>query len=327
MYFKTDIEPRLSEFPIKFGAKILTLGSCFSEVIGSFFNKNKFNCLTNPFGNIYNLKSLLNVLEVALKIKELDVSKIIERENTFYHLDYHSEVCGLSKEDLILHIKEINNAVFEQLKSTDYLFITLGTSWVYKQITTNQTVSNCHKLPANIFTKEILDLEEQKSVFKKLHYILTEVNPSLKIIVTVSPVRHIKDKIEQNSVSKAILRLVCNFACKEFQNMEYFPSYEIMMDDLRDYRYYKADLIHPNEIAETYIIEKFKERYFNENELLLLKKWDNIRSGLNHRPFNPKSNSHQTFLKNLMIKLVSFETYFDVSVEKEIIQNQLLSEA
>lgn len=321
--FRTAIEKINPEFQISLNSKILTLGSCFSDVLGSYLTENKIECLTNPFGNVYNLSSIGIILEEVLEPSENHEDTIIESDGVFFHYNYHSEIRDFSKIGLIEKIKVLNQSTAAFLKSADYLIITLGTSWVYEQKQTQKIVSNCHKQKASIFNKKLLGEKEQLDIFENIYTKLKKFNPLLKIILTVSPVRHIKDTLQLNSVSKSILRTLCYWITNRYSDTYYFPSYEIVMDDLRDYRFFKSDLIHPNEQAEKYILDIFSETYFDENLKSFINDWKKIKSGIEHRPFNQNSKNHQKFLLNLLTKIQSFENQIDISKEKEAIQHQI----
>ena len=321
--FRSAIEKINPEFQISLNSKILTLGSCFSDVLGSYLTENKIECLTNPFGNVYNLSSTSRLLEELLEPSENHEDTIIENDGVFFHYNYHSEIRDFTKAGLKEKIKVLNQSTATFLKSADYLIITLGTSWVYEQIQTQYIVSNCHKQKASLFNKKLLGEQNQLDIFENIYTKLKKFNPLLRIILTVSPVRHIKDMLQLNSVSKSILRTLCYTINNRYSDTYYFPSYEIVIDDLRDYRFFKSDLIHPNEQAEKYILDIFSETYFDENLKSFINDWKKIKTGIEHRPFNPNSKNHQKFLQNLLTKIQTFENQIDISKEKEAIQNQI----
>ncbi len=323
MDFKTSIEPNLKN--IKFGlhTKFLTIGSCFSEVLGNYLNSIKIECLNNPFGVIYNLKSISNLILESISDSELNQKKIIKKDELYFHLDYHSNFRNESLENLITQIEEAKLIFKNGLKSSNYLVITLGTSWVYEKKDVKETVSNCHKLDNNLFEKKLLSLDDQVLIFRNLYHGLKKFNPNLKIIVTISPVRHLKDTISLNNLSKSIIRVLVQEVISQFNDVTYFPAYEIMLDDLRDYRFYKADLIHPNEIAEEYIIEIFSNSYFNKDLLNFIGEWKKIKSALAHKPYNPKTIQHQIFIKKTIEKIQSLSTKIDIKKELMLLNSQV----
>ena len=322
--FRTSIEKINPAFRFSLNAKTLTLGSCFSDVLGKYLIENKIECVANPFGNVYNIQSIADIVEGIVERSEPNKDAIVENNGVFFHYNYHSEIRDYTQNGLLEKLRQINTSTKKFLQKTDYLILTLGTSWVYEKIDNQNIVSNCHKQYASLFKKKLLSEKQQLDIFEKINLLLKSLNSKLQIILTISPVRHIKDSLELNSVSKSILRTLCYNITETYKDVFYYPSFEIMMDDLRDYRFYKADLIHPNEQAEKYILDIFAETYFDENLKIFINDWKKIKAGMEHKPFNPKSESHQEFLKNLLTKIQSFENQIDISKEREIIQNQII---
>ncbi|MEQ9165891.1 MAG: GSCFA domain-containing protein, partial [Fulvivirga sp.] len=210
------------------------------------------------------------------------------------------------------------------LKKTDYLIITFGTAFVYELDSTAEVVANCHKVPAKNFTKKLLTQKQVLEAFEEVYQRLMDLKPDLKIILTVSPVRHIKDTLALNSVSKSTLRLTCHTLENQYENVEYFPSYELVMDDLRDYRFYKSDMLHPSAEAEDYIWNKFASTYFNDQTQSFIKEWVKIKVAIDHRPFNPASEKHQQFIKATIKKIELLPQEISFSQELEMLRNQLL---
>jgi hypothetical protein len=324
MEFRTIIEKQNPDFKINQNSKILTIGSCFSDVLGSYLQKNKMDCLINPFGVVFNLFSIANLLERTINLNEMEEGLILTNDEVFFHYDYHSENRSETKEGLIEIINLKQKEVFDFISKIDYLILTIGTSWVYQLTDNNRIVSNCHKQNSSLFKKRFLDLSDHLAIFEKIYFLVKNINPDLKIILTVSPVRHIKDTLTLNNLSKANLRLACDSFIKKFKSVYYFPAYEIMMDDLRDYRFYNSDLIHPNETAERYILDLFSQWYFDENLQEFIKEWQKINVALNHRPFNPKSSKHQEFLKKMKEKLKPYDNQIDTKKEMDLINQHLI---
>jgi len=244
-----------------------------------------------------------------------DEDMFVESQGTWRHFDFHSKFAAGSKD-------EVRDLIKKQLPfhASDILIITYGTSWVYRHKTTGKVVANCHKRPQSEFEKVLLTVDEIVSSFAELRGFLEEPQ---KIIVTLSPVRHIKDTLELNSVSKAILRTAIHEIQKSFLNIDYFPAYEIMMDDLRDYRFYEADMIHPSRMAIDYIWDKFGEKYFSEETRQINKKWGKIARALNHRVFNEGTEEHRKFLKGLLKELEEMRSEVEVSGEIDYVKRCL----
>lgn len=252
---------------------------------------------------------------------DLTEAHFIESEGVWKHLDFHSSIYGNSKEELKSKLEGKKNELSNWIEKTDFLLLTFGTAWVYEFQDSGKIVANCHKLPNSQFTKRLLSVEEMLLAVSKLESLLPK---NTQTILTVSPIRHLKDTVSLNSVSKSVLRLACHQLTAESKKFSYFPSYELLLDDLRDYRFYEADMIHPSETAINYIWEKFTQAYFDKESLLFLSDWQKIKSSLNHKAFQPNSDSHQFFLRNLLEKLERISTKVNVKAEIQTVQKQLI---
>jgi hypothetical protein len=319
--FRTEITCP-SAHPISLKDNILTTGSCFADQFGQWLQNNKFNVLVNPLGTSYNPVSIHKGLIESLAL-ELDSRLFAEHGGIWHHFDYHSQWSSDHKEDLKVSIQKIQKQVNQYLKKTDVLIITYGTAWVYQHKSQNIVVSNCHKVPSDEFEKRLLTVKEITDSFRQLYNLVKSLRPDIRILITVSPVRHIKDTLVLNSVSKATLRLACHTMVNHLEEVEYFPSYEIMMDDLRDYRFYDRDKIHPSEEAIDYISHKFSDQYFNPEVKLFIEKWHTIRQAMEHRPYHPNSEAHQHFLKELLYKVEALKEIVSVEEEIKTIQSQI----
>jgi len=315
MNFRTELQIPENSHKITLQSPILTLGSCFAEVMGRRFEANKIPTLANPFGTIFNPTSMVKLLKQAIENQPPDESLYIENQGVWFHYDFHSSLCATSKEALETLLSQKIKEVHEWLKKTDFLVITLGTAFVYWHLETHQIVANCHKIPAKYFERILLDTTTISNAFKDLQSLLT-ANCKLQTILTVSPVRHTRDTLPLNAVSKSILRVACHELSQD-DNVHYFPAYEILLDDLRDYRFYKPDFIHPNEVAEDYIFDKFANAYFDKELKVFIIEWRKIQKELAHRPLQANSPAHQLFLKNLLHKLEQMPDYLDFSKEIE----------
>ena len=323
MQFRTEIESKSQSETIGISDTIVTLGSCFSDVMGQRLLDYKFKTLVNPFGTTFNPISLHKLLHYAL-LNELPADHTyITRESATFNYDFHSSFIGASLASAKQRISETIGFTHHTLKSCTWIILTYGTAWGYTRNDTHEIVNNCHKIPGNQFTKELLSQKRILEDFGAFHQRLKTFNPKASILLTVSPVRHTKDTLELNSVSKSILRLTCHTLVEQFSNVHYFPAFEIMNDDLRDYRFYKKDLIHPNEQAEDYIWEKFSERWFNTETKTFVKKWHAIQQSLHHKAFNPGSEQHNNFLSQLKNELEEIQQVVDVTAEIEQIKKQL----
>lgn len=295
--FRTPINPLFYEEKIDYKSKILSIGSCFAQNIGQKLKDNRFKTLLNPYGVLYNPVSIFKNLSNALTNKNTFIEKgIITNEEIYRHFDFHSDISAHSENELIDLITKTQKSVKENLENIDYLIITLGTSFVFKKKDSNTIVANCHKIPSKEFEQQLLSVDQIMSAFDQLYNLLS---PKCKIIFTVSPIRHFRNGLVDNSLSKSILRYFTHMATEKYQNCYYFPAYEIMIDELRDYRFYKDDMVHPSNLAQEYIWNYFDDAFINQSTLDTRKKLTKVIRGLNHKAFNPTTETHQKFLRKL----------------------------
>lgn len=323
MQFRTEIKLEKSKTGISLKQSILTTGSCFSDAIGLKLAENKFRVLINPFGTSYNPVSIHKILRAALNGALPLSHSYFEHGGVYSHYDFHSEFSHPEKAVVEEKVKSVIQTAHQFIKDAQWIIITYGTAWVYKRNETNDIVSNCHKMPAQNFTKELLTEKKIIESFEGLYQNLKAVNPSCNIMLTVSPVRHIKDTLALNSVSKAVLRTACHTLSELHPTVVYFPSYEIMLDDLRDYRFYKSDMLHPSADAEEYIWEKLSETYFDKATTDFLTRWKPVYTALQHKPFHVQSESHQKFLKKLLAELKELNGLVNVDEEIVFVNAQL----
>lgn len=322
--FRTEVIVAPSPVQINLREKILTAGSCFSDSIGKQLSESKFNALVNPFGVSYNPFSIHKVLLLALHNQVVSDHTFLESQELVANYDFHSSFSATKKSEIESKIKEVVGTTHYFLKDTQWIFITYGTARVYERNDTGEIVSNCHKMPASGFTKSLLSQKKVLESFDEFYKDLKTFNPKCKLIITVSPVRHIKDTLPLNSVSKSVLRLACQTITETYQDVFYFPSYEVMLDDLRDYRFYKSDMIHPSEEAEEYIWNKFADCFFDQTTKAFIKQWKPIFTSLQHKPFHSQTSAHQTFLKKTLQQLQELSKTVSVDKEIELIKSQLL---
>ena len=288
---------------IDYNSKIILLGSCFSDNIGQKLSYHKFESILNPFGILFHPKAIESVIKNSLckkKYTEKDVFFLNERWQSF---EAHSKLSSSSKEEIIEQLNKASVSINKAVKNSTHFIITLGTSWVYRFNESGEIVANCHKVSQNKFKKELLSVAEINKSLSLIISLIKEINPSISFIFTVSPVRHLKDGVIENQQSKSHLISALHQIIPIHKNSFYFPSYEVMMDELRDYRFYKEDMIHPNQIAINYIWEKFYENWLSDEALELKKEVIKIQRGLEHKPFNPNSEGHQQFLSSLQEKI------------------------
>ena len=311
MKFRTEIKIKKASFDINHKSKIMFLGSCFTENIGNILKKYKFNIDINPFGILYNPLSVKKSLEILLNNETFSESDLVKRDDIWHSFSHHSRFSGIKKTEVLENINTQLAVSSEFLRKANYLFITFGTAWTYFLKEDNEVVSNCHKFPAKDFERKLIEIDfivsEMKSILDKL----LAQNKNLKIIFTVSPIRHWKDGANGNQISKATLLLAIQKLRKEYYSASYFPSYELVIDDLRDYRFYADDMLHPNDLAVEYIREKFAECYFSSSTKEINKEIVAISKAESHRPFNPNSESHQKFLQKLNKRIEKLQLKID----------------
>jgi hypothetical protein len=282
MKFRTELYAPKYPFQISYQDHILLLGSCFSDNIGAFLKNNRFFVLSNPFGTLFNPISIANAIKMVINPELFTEDYRYFFDNRWVSFAHHGSFSHPDENQFMQQINEQFSITKTFLEKTNFLFITFGTAYCYHFVERDLTVANCHKIPNTQFEKFRLNINEIVQIYKELISILQSFNPSIKIILTVSPVRHLGDGFHENQLSKAILHLAIAQLVNE-NNIFYFPSYEILMDDLRDYRFYAKDLCHPGENAVHYIEEIFAASFFSHETKEKQKEIEKENKFLNHR--------------------------------------------
>ena len=282
MKFHLDHNPKISPFKIKHQDELVLIGSCFSDEIGNKLKDLRFNSISNPAGTLFSPLAIHNLLSESIQPKHNLSNFTIKRGEIFCNYHFHSDIHADNEKTLNEKIALLGRSILERIKQAKVLFLTFGSSWVYKHKQLNAYVANCHKQNSNSFEKEILNVSEISKRFLELIPEIHKLNPEIRIVFTVSPVKHLRDGVEENFLSKSVLRLAIDEIIKDSKNTSYFPAYELITDDLRDYRFYKEDLAHPNELAVNYVWEKFSQTYFDEKTIELNKKIHNLNVALAH---------------------------------------------
>jgi lysophospholipase L1-like esterase len=307
MKLQTQIPLKQQEHnPINYDAKLLLLGSCFSENIGDKFGYFKFQNTINPFGILFHPKAIETFVCNAVVKKEYSEKDIFFHNEQWHCFDAHSKLSNASKENLLVDLNTAIASTNKQITQATHVIITLGTAWVYKHIETKAVVANCHKVPQKAFTKELLAVPEIVASLENIVASIKEINNNASVIFTVSPIRHIKDGFIENTQSKAHLisaihELLSSRA--QLRGLSYFPSFEIMLDELRDYRFYKEDMLHPNKTAIQYIWNKFQQVWISSEASKTMQDIEIIQKGLSHKPFNPNAEAHLQFVAKLQAKM------------------------
>ncbi|WP_406845398.1 GSCFA domain-containing protein [Flavobacterium soyae] len=306
MQFRTQIPISKSNNPIDYNSKILSVGSCFVENMAQKFDYFKFQNETNPFGIIFNPVSIEKLFSRVCNEDVFTEKDIFFHNERWHSFEVHSDLSNADRQELLETLNKAISETSKKIKEATHIIITFGTSWIYRNIESTEIAANCHKVPQKQFLKELLSVEViQKSIQNTIDLIQT-LNPNINFIFTISPVRHIKDGFVENQLSKSHLFTALHSALNTEHlklNTEYFPSYEIMMDELRDYRFYKEDMLHPNQIAIDYIWKLFSENYISQESISTMQEVDEIQKSLRHRSFNPESEQHQKFLAKLQQKM------------------------
>jgi lysophospholipase L1-like esterase len=300
MKFRTEltVHPILDQ--ISYHDKILMLGSCFTENIGTKLSMLLFDIHINPFGVIYNPVSIKNSI-IALLIKtRYTISDLRFHNGLWYSFDHYTKFSGTSSDEVLDLINKTFLEARMHLKESRFLLLTFGTSFLYRHLETDRIVSNCHKIPASEFSRFTLTVDDIVQNYAEVIEKLQAVNPGIRLIFTVSPVRHLKDGFTENQRSKSTLLLAIGELIRQFPSFcYYFPAYEIMMDDLRDYRYYSSDLLHPNEQAIQYLWEMFCRFAIDEETQSIAYQVEDVTRSLAHKPMHTDTESYKRFTEKL----------------------------
>ena len=317
MKFRTEISLTPLAEGIDHSAKIFALGSCFAERVSERLLRAKFSVTTNPFGVLFNPLSIAAAIERLVDTRAYAVCDIHEGRENFFSFDAHSSLDGRTQTEVFANLNRAVAQGSKSLRDADWVILTFGTAWVYER--EGKVVANCHKQPASEFERRRLSVEEIVGRFGGL---LEGALHDKRVILTVSPVRHLGDGLQENSVSKAILRLAVEELVAKYENACYFPSFEILMDDLRDYRYYGEDLAHPSKMAVDYVWERFCEYALSQSTRELLPRIEQIVAAAEHRPFNPESEAHAIFCRKMMAKAAELPQV-DFTLEESVFKKCL----
>ena len=317
MKFRTEIEVAPLAEGLEYGAKIFALGSCFAENISERLKRAKFSIASNPFGILFNPASIAAAIDRLADARSFAVCDITAGKEGYFSFDAHSSLDGKTHTEAF---GNLNKAVAQGAKSlaeADWVILTFGTAWVYEH--EGRVVANCHKQPASQFERRRLSVTE---IVERYSRLFEGILRDKRVILTVSPVRHIGDGLQENSVSKATLRLAVEELVAKYENAHYFPSYEILIDDLRDYRYYADDLAHPSNMAVDYVWERFCDVVLTDAAKAKLLQVEQIVAAAEHRPFNPESEAHKAFCRKMLAKMESMPE-MDFTLEKSMFERYL----
>lgn len=326
MQFSTKVEITPSSVSISHRDKIALFGSCFAENIGEKLRSSKFDINLNPFGILYNPLSISQSINRLIDNIPFRKDELVEHKGIFHSFWHHGRFSATDPERAL---KQMNNAfseAYDYLREADFLLITFGTAYVYKLCKDNMIVGNCHKFPASNFERSRLQVGSIVEDWGSLLDRLRAFNPKLKVLFTVSPIRHLKDGAHNNQLSKSILLLAIDQLMQQHPSTGYFPSYELVIDELRDYRFYADDMIHPSSKAVDYIWQRFSDTYFSAQTTGIIKEWNQIASAIAHRPFNERGEEYKHFLNLSLNKIALFKEkypYICCSSEQSLLTNKL----
>ncbi len=300
MKFRTELNlpPSDRDRLLDHRSTTLLVGSCFSEHMAKKMRRAGFRVLENPHGILFNPTSIVKALGDYLDQRVYTREDLLFNGEQWVSLGHHGRFNEADPEKVLERINESIRAGHDHLLKCTHLVLTLGTSWVYRHLERERIVANCHKIPQKEFRKELLSVEEMVSGLEKVLARIRQIRPQITILLTVSPVRHLRDGLVENARSKARLLEVAH-QLSERENTHYFPSYEMLMDDLRDYRFYEPDMIHPNQMAIDYVWEKFSETWIHPESREIMARAEKINRALEHRPLFPGSEQSREFNEKL----------------------------
>jgi hypothetical protein len=319
MKMMLDIDIKSPTEKINYNHKIFLIGSCFTEHIGGRLMELKFPVIQNPNGILFDPASVSRSLLSYIKQKRYGKEDLLYLNELWQSWNHHSMYSGMEAAEVLTKINLSQQQAHEFLKNADWLIITLGSSFSYRLNEGGQSVANCHRAPAQWFNKHLLSIQDTTTALTEAIEALQTFNPSLKVIFTISPVRHIRDGVVENNRSKARLLEAVHSIIDQFDHCYYFPAYEIVIDVLRDYRFYDIDLVHPNYSATEFVFDKFKQYFIDADALELMEEVKKILTGFKHKPFQPATQSHQNFLKTYYDKVKQLHLkYPHLDLEKEL---------
>ncbi|MFM2375527.1 MAG: hypothetical protein RLZZ165_624 [Bacteroidota bacterium] len=323
MDFRTEIFPAPPLRPIGHSSRIVSVGSCFAERMGDRLRHYKFRLLQNPFGIIFHPLPLIAPLAAALSGENLPGGPLFLHDGRWRSLAFHSQLSHPDKHILQDKIQAALQATGTALRKADVLILTLGSAIGFQDRETGTIVANCHKLPQQRFASNMSRVHELRDGMAQFFAHLFAENPAVQVLLSVSPVRHLRAGMVENGGSKAVLRCLCEELCADFERVSYFPAYELLMDDLRDYRFYGRDLTHPSEMAEDYVWEKFSTAWLSDTARQTNSALDGIFRDLAHRPFDAGSEAHLAFLGKLLGRIGQLRGVVDLDLEFREVEDRL----
>ncbi len=310
MLFSTPVPLPSADNPIDYDSNIVLLGSCFANHMAEKFMRLRFRAAVNPFGILFQPTALESFVESCLSEKVFTPVDCFEHNGLWHHFQAHSQMDGASATAVCKSLNDAAKSGGDNIRKATHIFITLGSAWAYRHRESGNLVANCHKVPQSAFTKELLSVQRIGESLANTIISINKVNPSAQVVFTVSPVRHLKDGFVENQRSKSHLIAAVHQVRERFPVTRYFPAYEIMMDELRDYRFYAPDMIHPNSVAIGYIWQRFSQTWIDPQALPTMAEVESILRRMEHRPFNPESKAHLKFTAALQADIAGLTARF-----------------
>jgi hypothetical protein len=307
--FHMDFDPPSFDHKIRYGDQLFLIGSCFTHHLYERFHIHKFHVAQNPHGILFNPVSIFHSIDSYVEGKHISEQELFFDQGLWHHWDFHSAFSHEHRQEALSAMNHQIQTGKAFIEKSNWMFITLGTAFVYKY-QDQQVVANCHKIPADQFKRMLLDPTSINNQFFETLARLRTINPDIKIVLTVSPVRHLRDGFIENNRSKAVLLHAIDLICQSDPSVYYFPSYELIIDDLRDYRFYAEDMVHPNYLATQYVWEKFVHACIDGKTQEAMKEIAQIQQALKHRPLHPHSTEHIKFRKKFLDKAVELSNRF-----------------
>lgn len=295
--FRTIVKPLSCGGMINHHQSVMMMGSCFSDNIGVRLRQACFDVEINPFGTLYNPASIACGIDAIIKSRRYSIDDLfqVEGDKRWHSFSHHSMFSSVDRDSMLEKMNKKVVDAHEMIKRVSTLIITFGTAWVYESRDSGMVVSNCHKLPASRFNRRMMSIDEIVLAWREVIAEIRSLNESVKVVFTVSPIRHLRDGVHENQLSKSTLLLAINQLGRECDDVIYFPSYEIMNDDLRDYRFYASDMTHPSEVAVDYIYDIFSQSFFDDETKEIAKECGRLSKRLSHRPMSDDAEAVARF--------------------------------
>ncbi len=326
MKWTTQTELPIGEWQMTHADGILLFGSCFAEHIGARLERYKFRCDTNPYGILYNPMSIATALHEIMNGRIYRMEDLNCHKGVWYSMAHHGAFSSTDAETCLQRINSRIAQAKEELHTARWLILTFGTARIYTSKETNTVAGNCHKLPDRLFHRSLLEVEDIVETYKTLITRLRHLNPDLQVLFTVSPVRHAKDGMHGNQVSKSVLHLSIHKLCAALPHLYYFPAYEIVLDELRDYRFYTEDMLHPSVQAVDYVWQCFSDCGFSDSTRRTIQTCEEIEKAIAHRPFHPDTDEYRDFLHKTLLKIAALKEkmpYLDFQNEENVCRTRL----